>query len=223
MILLLFTVSYHIYHRIFAGCLSLKSGSKFPLFPNSFPLKWKTVSIAVLPFLLKSLTSTSTKSIPGHDIFLHDQNQDGLDNRTGKPVEVIAASSGMVASINLHWEPSSPIRGGNFIWIYDPVSIPPRQSRGLYDCWPLKGAWSQSIKIKTEKHSWFSLSQIPILVILAKAGIQFFSGFRVAFHLPGMTILLPKMSNLASPPAEPGVYLRDNYPNLFLESQRYYE
>ncbi len=37
------------------------------------------------------------------------------------------------------------------------------------------------------------------------------SGFRVAFHLPGMTILLPKLSNFASPPAEPGVYLRDNY------------
>jgi hypothetical protein len=45
----------------------------------------------------------------------------------------------------------------------------------------------------------------------AKAGIQFFSGFRVAFHLPGMTILLPKMSNSASPPAEPGVYLDANY------------
>ncbi len=26
-----------------------------------------------------------------------------------------------------------------------------------------------------------------------------------------MTILLPKMSNFGSPPAEPGVYLRDNY------------
>jgi hypothetical protein len=37
------------------------------------------------------------------------------------------------------------------------------------------------------------------------------SGFRVAFHLPGMTILLPKMSNYASPPAEPGVYLDANY------------
>jgi hypothetical protein len=37
-----------------------------------------------------------------------------------------------------------------------------------------------------------------------------FSRFRVAFHLPGMTILLPKMSNFASPPAEPGVYLDAN-------------
>jgi murein DD-endopeptidase MepM/ murein hydrolase activator NlpD len=58
---------------------------------------------------------------PGHDIFILDQNQDGLDDRTGKPVEVIAAASGVVVSVNLHWEPSSPIRGGNYIWVYDPI------------------------------------------------------------------------------------------------------
>jgi murein DD-endopeptidase MepM/ murein hydrolase activator NlpD len=61
------------------------------------------------------------KGHPGHDVFILDQNQDGLDDRTGKPVEVIAAASGVVVSINLHWEPSSPIRGGNYIWIYDPI------------------------------------------------------------------------------------------------------
>jgi len=36
-------------------------------------------------------------------------------------VEVISASSGIVVSINLNWEPSSPIRGGNYIWIYEPI------------------------------------------------------------------------------------------------------
>jgi exodeoxyribonuclease VII large subunit len=36
------------------------------------------------------------------------------------------------------------------------------------------------------------------------------SGFRVAFHLPGMTIPLPELSNSGSPPAEPGVYLNAN-------------
>jgi murein DD-endopeptidase MepM/ murein hydrolase activator NlpD len=61
------------------------------------------------------------KGHPGHDIFILDQNQDGLDDKTGKPVEVIAAASGVVVSINLHWELSSPIRGGNYIWIYDPI------------------------------------------------------------------------------------------------------
>jgi hypothetical protein len=45
-----------------------------------------------------------------------------------------------------------------------------------------------------------------VAVIPAKAGIQ--KTWIPAFA--GMTILLPKMSNFASPPAEPGVYLRDN-------------
>jgi peptidoglycan LD-endopeptidase LytH len=58
---------------------------------------------------------------PGHDIFIRDKNQDGLDDVTGKPVEVISAGPGIVVSVNLNWEPSSPVRGGNYVWIYDPV------------------------------------------------------------------------------------------------------
>jgi len=58
---------------------------------------------------------------PGHDIFIHDKNQDGIDEGAGKPVEVIAAVPGIVVSINLNWKPSSPIRGGNYLWIYDPI------------------------------------------------------------------------------------------------------
>ena len=61
------------------------------------------------------------KGHPGHDIFIRDKNQDGIDDITGKPVEVVSVSSGMVVSINLNWEPSSPIRGGNYIWIYEPI------------------------------------------------------------------------------------------------------
>ncbi len=58
---------------------------------------------------------------PGHDIFIRDKNQDGLDDVTGKPVEVLSASSGTVVSLNLDWKPSSPLRGGNYIWIYEPI------------------------------------------------------------------------------------------------------
>ena len=61
------------------------------------------------------------KGHPAHDIFIRDTNQDGLDDITMKPVEVISASSGIVVSVNLNWEPSSPIRGGNYIWIFEPV------------------------------------------------------------------------------------------------------
>jgi len=60
------------------------------------------------------------KGHPGHDIFIQDKDQDGLDDRTGKPVEVLAASSGIMVSVHSDWQPGSPIRGGNYIWIFDP-------------------------------------------------------------------------------------------------------
>jgi murein DD-endopeptidase MepM/ murein hydrolase activator NlpD len=61
------------------------------------------------------------KGHPGHDIFIRDKNQDGLDDVNGRPIEVISVSSGIVVSANLNWEPSSAIRGGNYIWVYDPI------------------------------------------------------------------------------------------------------
>lgn len=61
------------------------------------------------------------KGHPGHDIFIQDKNQDELDDVTGKPVEVISVSSGIAVSVNPNWEPSSSIRGGNYIWIYEPI------------------------------------------------------------------------------------------------------
>jgi murein DD-endopeptidase MepM/ murein hydrolase activator NlpD len=61
------------------------------------------------------------KGHPGHDIFIRDKNQDSLDDVNGSPIEVISVSSGIVVSVNLNWESSSPIRGGNYIWVYDPI------------------------------------------------------------------------------------------------------
>ena len=61
------------------------------------------------------------KGHPGHDLFILDKNQDGIDDKTGKPVEVLSACPGIVVSTNLNWTPSSPIRGGNYIWTYEPI------------------------------------------------------------------------------------------------------
>jgi murein DD-endopeptidase MepM/ murein hydrolase activator NlpD len=58
---------------------------------------------------------------PGHDIFIRDKNQRGIDDRTGGAVIVLSASSGIVVSVNVDWDPSSLLRGGNYIWIYDPL------------------------------------------------------------------------------------------------------
>lgn len=64
---------------------------------------------------------------PGHDLFIRDKDQDQLDDRSGSPVTVLSASAGMVVSVNAGWEASSPIRGGNYIWIFEP-----RRSRYFY-------------------------------------------------------------------------------------------
>jgi murein DD-endopeptidase MepM/ murein hydrolase activator NlpD len=64
---------------------------------------------------------------PSHDLFIRDRDQDGLDDRTGRPVEVVSAAPGIVVSVNSGWEPSSPVRGGNYVWVYAP-----RQDRYYY-------------------------------------------------------------------------------------------
>ena len=61
------------------------------------------------------------KGHPGHDIFIRDKNQDSLDDATGRPVRVIAVAPGLVVSAHGQWQPSSVIRGGNYVWFYDPV------------------------------------------------------------------------------------------------------
>jgi murein DD-endopeptidase MepM/ murein hydrolase activator NlpD len=61
------------------------------------------------------------KGHPGHDIFIRDKDQNGLEDATGRGVIVLSASSGIVVSVNVDWDPSSLLRGGNYIWIYDPL------------------------------------------------------------------------------------------------------
>lgn len=55
---------------------------------------------------------------PAHDIFIHDKNQDDLDDKTGKPVDVLAIADGIIVACTNNWEPTSTLRGGKFIWIY---------------------------------------------------------------------------------------------------------
>ncbi|MBD1394094.1 M23 family metallopeptidase [Mucilaginibacter glaciei] len=55
---------------------------------------------------------------PAHDIFIKDKNQDGLDDRTMKAVNVLAVADGIVIACNDKWLPESSLRGGKFIWIY---------------------------------------------------------------------------------------------------------
>ena len=58
---------------------------------------------------------------PSFDLFIHDRNQDSLDDRTGKPVTVVSITGGIVVAVEPEWETRSPLRGGRYLWIYDPV------------------------------------------------------------------------------------------------------
>jgi murein DD-endopeptidase MepM/ murein hydrolase activator NlpD len=58
---------------------------------------------------------------PAHDIFIKDKNQDGFDDSTLKPVDVLAVADGIVVACTNNWEPTSTLRGGKFIWVYHPA------------------------------------------------------------------------------------------------------
>ncbi len=61
---------------------------------------------------------------PAQDIFVYDGNQDGLDDRTRKPFEILAIADGIVLSTSGGWSPELPPngnRGGNYVWIYHPA------------------------------------------------------------------------------------------------------
>ena len=41
---------------------------------------------------------------------------------TGKPAEIVAFSDGVVIAVNPSWEYPSQIRGGKYVWIFNPES-----------------------------------------------------------------------------------------------------
>ena len=59
---------------------------------------------------------------PSYDIFIRDRNQDSLDDRTGKAVRVLSMTGGIVVARENEWEQGSSLRGGRYIWIYDPAN-----------------------------------------------------------------------------------------------------
>lgn len=59
---------------------------------------------------------------PAYDIFIRDRNQDSRDDRTGKAVQVVSMTGGVVVALEKEWQPGSKLRGGKYIWIYDPAN-----------------------------------------------------------------------------------------------------
>jgi peptidoglycan LD-endopeptidase LytH len=59
---------------------------------------------------------------PSLDLFILDRNQDNLDDRSQRPVTIVAFSGGVVVGVNEEWEFPSPQRGGKYVWIFDPTT-----------------------------------------------------------------------------------------------------
>lgn len=59
---------------------------------------------------------------PSYDIFIKDRDQDGRDDSTGKPVRVLSMTGGVVVALESQWEQGSALRGGRYLWIYDPAN-----------------------------------------------------------------------------------------------------
>lgn len=57
---------------------------------------------------------------PSFDLFIRDDNQDALDDRTGEPVTVVSMTGGIVAAAETAWPADNLLRGGKYLWIYDP-------------------------------------------------------------------------------------------------------
>jgi len=62
------------------------------------------------------------KGHPSFDIFIRDRNRDDRDDRSGSFVQVLSLTGGLVVARETAWEPGSRLRGGKYIWIYDPAS-----------------------------------------------------------------------------------------------------
>jgi peptidoglycan LD-endopeptidase LytH len=57
---------------------------------------------------------------PAYDIFIHDKNQDCIDDKTQKPANIVAPVNLIILSVNKNWAQGSALRGGNYIWAFNP-------------------------------------------------------------------------------------------------------
>ena len=59
---------------------------------------------------------------PSYDIFIRDHNHDSYDDRSGTAVPVLSITGGVVVALEREWERGSRLRGGRYIWVYDPAN-----------------------------------------------------------------------------------------------------
>ena len=106
-----------------------KNGKQFKKINWVFPVKgysWREIGgkngNGYIANHFKYYEKTTQKSHPAQDIFIFDKNQDMLDDRTKKPVDILSMSGGIVISKEAKWDVNSELKGGKYVTIYDPDS-----------------------------------------------------------------------------------------------------
>jgi len=62
----------------------------------------------------------NTGGHPAHDIFIADRDFDNIDDITGKPVEILSMTPGIVVETRKDWVPSmDTIKGGNIVYVFN--------------------------------------------------------------------------------------------------------
>ncbi|OYU95115.1 MAG: peptidase M23 [Bacteroidetes bacterium B1(2017)] len=56
------------------------------------------------------------------DIFIRDTNQDSKDDLYTKDVPILSMSAGVVIACEPNWDINSNLRGGKYIWVFDPLN-----------------------------------------------------------------------------------------------------
>lgn len=58
---------------------------------------------------------------PAQDIFIFDNNQDCKDDKTNRYVNILSMTGGVVIAFDSVWDETGTLRGGKYIWIYEPA------------------------------------------------------------------------------------------------------
>lgn len=59
---------------------------------------------------------------PAQDIFIVDKNMDCVEDYLKKPINVLSMTGGVVVAFDTSWAEGSSLRGGKYVWVYDPFS-----------------------------------------------------------------------------------------------------
>lgn len=98
-----------------------KSRKSFPVKGYNYQAIGGTNGSGYLPKGYNFYQGNKHTGHPAHDIFVHDKDQNCLDDKTGKPVQVAAICDGIIVAAEPQWQAGSNLRGGVYILLYDPA------------------------------------------------------------------------------------------------------